>query len=194
MLRCQEILVSLLQGPVLLVPAGRLPGLYHFLRNPCFPSSQPPRPPSTPAESSHPLFTHQGGCYSLWQQGPWQPASHLGEATLLSWQQRPRQSLSAARQYKFGKGWWRGVGQVGGGDDGQGCWSGSGPPQPAFWGVVLWSQGRVAGERQPSWTCRAGCATDGGEGILGPEMTPSREGKVKTAFQHCLWVSDHIRA
>lgn len=109
--RCREILVYLLQGPVLLVPAGRLPGLYHFLRNPCFPSSQPPRPPSTPAESSHPLFTHQGGCYSLWQQGPWQPASHLGEATLLPWQQRPRQSFSAARQYRFGKGWWRAGGR-----------------------------------------------------------------------------------
>lgn len=45
-------------------------------KNPCF---------FPPSAGSHPLFTHWGGCYSLWQQGPWQPASHLGEATLLPW-------------------------------------------------------------------------------------------------------------
>lgn len=112
-LRYQGVLVPILKGPTSPTPAGDLLGLYHFWRAPCFFPSQPPWPPSAPPQSSHPLFAHRGGCYSLWQQGPWQPASHLGEATLLPWQQRPRLSLVAARQCKFGKmvgagGRWRG--------------------------------------------------------------------------------------
>lgn len=138
-LRCCEILVPLLQSPAPLTPPCSQPGgatwTLPFLETPPFLSSLPAsldHPP--PFCQLTPLFTHQGGCYSLWQQGPWQPTSHLGEATLLPWQRRP--SSVAARQCKFGKGRvgaggrWRGWG---------GCWSGPGPPWPAFWCVALWS-------------------------------------------------------
>lgn len=86
-LRCYEILVPLLQSPAPLTPPCSQPGratwtlpLPPFLFLPASLGHPPPLCQLTP------LFTHRGGCYSLWQQGPWQPTSHLGEATLLPWQ------------------------------------------------------------------------------------------------------------
>lgn len=170
-----EILVSLLRAQCcsLPVPAGRLLWTLPFLEKPCFPSSQPPRPPSTPAESSHPLFTHQGGCYSLWQQGPWQPASTWGKPHCCHGNRglgRAYQLPGSTSLERDGEGGGAGgrEGEMMGKDVGQ---AQAPHNQQYLWGVVLWSQGRVAGERQPSWfPGRAGCATDGGE-ALGPELT-----------------------
>lgn len=111
-LKCGGILVPLLKGPAIPTPAGGLPGPYHFWRTPCFFALQPPWSPSAPplAPSSHTrVAVIAFGNKGLGNQLPtWgKPDCCYGNRGL-------RQSLVAARQCRFGNGWW---GQVNSGGD-----------------------------------------------------------------------------